>query len=908
MNDCAGIPEISYPARPVASLQDLLKNQAKKSPSESILCYPFGSTSLPEETSYRDLYTHAQAKSLLIRSLERFQPKRPILLHLNDQLDTILWFWAVLLAKGLPVLSSPLSNIDEHRQKHLRNLSSLLESPICITKADSLAMFTGDHTLELHTIEDLVRQCSGTPASKTAPVLDGYGENWKEDQEYTGGKTTAFLMLTSGSTGDAKAVCLTHHQVLAAVEGKAAIRQTTHRPFFNWIGLDHVASLVEIHIQALWLGVGQIHAHPADVLSSPTRFLDLLSLHRVSRSFAPNFFLAKLVAALESRSDQGSWNLSDLTMLASGGEANDVQTCLAASTILERYGAPVNVITPGFGMTETCAGAIFNLESPQYDIRNKSSISSLGKCIDGMNMRVTVTSSGGSTRPAWPMETGSLEVQGDVVFGQYYRNPEASTEAFTSDGWFRTGDQATIDPSGNLHLTGRTKDVFNINGVKISCSEVQTTLDQALGSLMSRVISFPVRGGHTEQITIACIPRQWPMSVEQSVEIDVIARNACILCCGQSPVVFSLREESVPLLPTTTLGKISRDKMRLLFEQGVFAQDVDLHRTALQEFRQQQKETGLQCAANEMEESLLADFAETLGLVAGAIGPETPLFELGCTSMDMIRLKHRLDHRLGAKIPIVTIMKHPTARSLATALASEALHDSGGFDPPVTADYDPVVTLQPNGTRVPLWLVHPGVGEVMVFLGLAQHMSQDDRPVYALRAKGFEGQQKFSSVAEAVDLYVKAVRQRQPQGPYALAGYSYGTMLAFEMAKKLNSEDGTSDAVRFLGSFNLPPHIKTRMRQLNWNMCLLHLAYFLGITTEEYAESCEQQGFRAISRGAAISHVLEVADHSRLEELGLSSLELANWADVAFGLQVSPCSDLRYSSCADYYPEYGSGL
>lgn len=58
----------------------------------------------------------------------------------------------------------------------------------------------------------------------------------------------AILMFTSGSTGDAKAVRITHKQVLAAIARKASVRQLPlNRSFLNWIGLDHIASLVEIH-------------------------------------------------------------------------------------------------------------------------------------------------------------------------------------------------------------------------------------------------------------------------------------------------------------------------------------------------------------------------------------------------------------------------------------------------------------------------------------------------------------------------------------------------------------------------------------------------------------------------------------------------------------------------------------
>jgi len=105
-------------------------------------------------------------------------------------------------------------------------------------------------------------------------------------------------------------------------------------------------------------------------------------------------------------------------------------------------------------------------------------------------------------------------------------------------------------------------------------------------------------------------------------------------------------------------------------------------------------------------------------------------------------------------------------------------------------DYDPVVTLKSSGTKKPLWLIHPGVGEVLVFVGLSQPLADNGRPIYALRTRGFEsGHTRFSSIIETVDTYVQAIRRRQPQGPYALAGYIYGAILAFETAKRLNTMD-----------------------------------------------------------------------------------------------------------------------
>ncbi|RYP57235.1 hypothetical protein DL770_010705 [Monosporascus sp. CRB-9-2] len=286
-------------------LQDLLRARAECLPERHVLSYALGSTSsAPRKVSYGMLYNEAKKNSTKLGALKRFKVGDPVLIHLDDRWDAILWFWTVLLAHGIPVLSSPLSNVEDHRHKNLQGLSQLLQSPLCITRAGSLCQFEGTtHAFELHTVESLL----GVGADITAPPAASHVPNsFKTCRGDTNGAVCrkkeplndpAVLMLTSGSTGNAKAVPLTHKQILASVSGKASIRaRPLDDAFLNWIGIYHVAALIEIHIQALWLGVNQVHLHAADVFASPRLFLDLLSRHRISRTFAPNFLLAKLVA------------------------------------------------------------------------------------------------------------------------------------------------------------------------------------------------------------------------------------------------------------------------------------------------------------------------------------------------------------------------------------------------------------------------------------------------------------------------------------------------------------------------------------------------------------------------------------------------------------------------------------
>lgn len=419
------------------SLQELLKGATGQ-----LILYPLGDTSpsAARKLEYSRLHSDAQEISYIIRNVDGFTSGSPVLLHFDDHFDNIVWFWAVLLANGLPVMSSPFSNNADHRQKHIAGLSELLLSPICVTRERALSSFGTHHPMRIFAAEGLLEELD------RQRLINSDGRN-----NTTGSlslDSPAMLMLTSGSTGNAKAVEITHRQALAAVAAKAAVRPLHGKPFLNWIGLDHVAALLEIHLQALYLKQDQVHVAAADIVSSPRHFLDLLDRHQVSRTFAPNFFLGRLAAEvqIEEQNNQShragqverEWNLENLVILGSGGEADDTNTCVAVSSMIERYGGPCDAILPGFGMTETCAGIIYNTECPSYDIAQAAPFVCLGKCVKGVQMRISLSgnSAGESERQALPGELGFLEVRGDLVFCRYFRNTAATEQgASLHVGW-----------------------------------------------------------------------------------------------------------------------------------------------------------------------------------------------------------------------------------------------------------------------------------------------------------------------------------------------------------------------------------------------------------------------------------------------------------------------------------------
>lgn len=834
------------------NLQSLLEKAAAADVSAHVVVYPENLTASNSYT-YQELLKITQKASLALRKIENVCPGSVVLLHFNSHWENIVWFWAVLFAGCVPAISTALPKNHAHRPAHLEHLSTTLEKPVCLTSKELLTEFAGQEFI--------------TPSAVEALDLDVAPEGDSVMHRDARLADNAVLLFTSGSTGNSKAVALTHGQILAAIAGKySVVSLPEDTSFLNWVGLDHVVGIVEIHLQALYARKDQVHIPSHQALSSPTYFVSLLEKHRVSRTFAPNFFLAKVRDALLENAalpHPQQWDLSCLKYIASGGEVNVTKTCEQLSDLLAKFGTPKNVIVPGFGMTETCAGAIFNVDCPLYDTKQSLQFTSLGSCMPGIRMRVT----DGFNNPVNPGETGHLEVKGPVVFKGYYNNLKATDEAFTIDGWFKTGDLGRFGEDGTLRLAGRAKETMIINGVNYSSHEIEDALEGLPGltpSFTCCFSSFP-EGGETEEIYVVYLPTYSADSVAERAQTADLISKTVLMSTGSRPRILPLGKLR---LQKSALGKLSRGKIKAALEKGEYRAYEETNARLMRQYRAARRAG----PANDQEKCLLDIFLRSLDVPADDFDVQTPIFDVGISSVELLKLKTDIEEQLGMKrsaIPIIVLMENATVRDLSNALDKLTKPH----------EYNPEVALQTHGDKKPLWLVHPGAGEILIFINLAKLLV--DRPVYALRARGFnDGEKPFESIEEAATTYYNAMKSRQPEGPYALAGYCYGAMLAFEVTKLL---EANGDEVRFLGSFNLPPHIKTRMRMLDWKECLLHLAYFLDLMTQERSRELAAE-LTGKSQEYILSSVIENSNPKRYAQLALSRPELIRWADVAYEL------------------------
>ncbi|WP_394850836.1 non-ribosomal peptide synthetase [Pendulispora brunnea] len=824
-----------------ANLAELLLRVTRRYPRTGICLISTERDGKAELLSYPALLDEARR---ILGGLQAYDrgPGAKIALLLERASDFIPAFWACVLGGYVPCPLVPIRNDAERWAKHLAHIDTLLEKPLFISTGALVGDLPGVQAADLDELR------TGTPRDHVHAAKP---------------HDPALLVLTSGSTGNSKAVVLTHGNLIASMAGKKERHELTAADVtLNWISFDHVAALLEMHLLPLYAGAVQLHVDPAVILADPLMFLRFMDRYRVSVTFTPNFLFGQINAALSSAKhadDKGQTHVLDLSCvrhIISGGEAIVVETGRRFLDLLEPFGLSRKALWPAFGMTETCAGSVFSREFPERDENRE--FACLGLPIAGLQMRVM--NDDGLSVPDG--ESGELQLRGPMVFGRYHNNEEATHGAFTPDGWFRTGDLGRIE-NGRLHLVGRSKDSIIVSGVNYFSHELETALEQLDGIERSFVAAFPTRpkGADTEQLVVAFAPTFALDDEAKLHQLTIAVRNTVIMLWGFRPTLILPLPKGA--FPKTSLGKIQRSLLRKRLEAGELAS----HEAHIADVTRRQL-GGYTPPAGLTETAIAAIFAELFGLDPSTVSATASFFDLGGTSLDIIKLKQLLQERLGfVNVPVISILQNPTVRGLASQDEKE---------------YDPIVPLQMTGTKTPLFCIHPGVGEVLVYVNLANYFV-NERPFYALRARGFKkGEAYFTSMEELVSTYVDAIRKKQPHGPYAIAGYSFSGPVAFEIAKVLESQ---GERVAFVGSIDMRPHIVQPGSDFFDEVeTTVLLAFFLSLINRKQMDELPAQLRAGLPHQDPCAAILQLAPPERVAELDLDLPKLQAWSALAHSL------------------------
>ncbi|WP_228803714.1 amino acid adenylation domain-containing protein [Nocardia higoensis] len=354
--------------------------------------------------------------------------------------------------------------------------------------------------------------------------------------------------------------------------------------------------------------------------------------------------------------------------------------------------------------------------------------------------------------------TGELHLSGNALARGYLNQPGLTAQRFVADPYgkpgermYRTGDLVRWRPAspGDVEYVGRVDHQVKIRGFRIELGEIDAALAKHPAVAMSTTFGHRTAAGST-----ALVSYVKPHPGSEITARELTAHTATLVPNYMVPQAIMLIDE-VPLGPT---GKMDRGRL----PEPVF--------TGAGEYR---------APGTAVEAALCAAYASVLGV--DRVGVDDGFFELGGNSLLATKVVAEL-RAVGIDMPVQVMFADATPAAVAAKLSDA--------DPTaaVSAALAPVLPLRSGGARPALFCVPPGVGLSWCYAGLLAHLPSD-LPVFGLQSPHVTGTAGFPSMDEAAEHYVGVIRATQPQGPYHLAGWSLGGLIAHEIAVRLR-EDG----------------------------------------------------------------------------------------------------------------------
>lgn len=275
--------------------------------------------------------------------------------------------------------------------------------------------------------------------------------------------SVAELFYTSGTTGRPKGVALSHRALyLHALYAAIAKKTTDATVHLHVVPMFHVNGWGAPHTVT---ATGGTHVMLRKI--DPLEIFRLIEKERVTSVYA----VPAIYNALVNHPQAGAFDLSSLRLVISGGAPSSPALI---KTIEKKLGCQVCV---GYGLTET--SPVLALAFPKAHLRHESPEqqcerrSKTGYSILGVETRVVDEQ--GRDVPADGATAGEIIARSNVVMDGYFRDPQATADAIR-DGWFHTGDIATVDAEGYVNIVDRKKDIIISGGENISSVEVENTI------------------------------------------------------------------------------------------------------------------------------------------------------------------------------------------------------------------------------------------------------------------------------------------------------------------------------------------------------------------------------------------------------------------------------------------------
>ncbi len=679
---------------PKESLVEAMRFWANTCPNKVALYLTDGESEEDTSMTYAELDHGARATA--VRILENHPTgSRCLLLYPPGTMEFVVGFFGCLYAGCVAVPAFPPRR--NRKGSRIQNIAEDCQATVALTTSDAIARLLRDEGIreEMKNI-DLV----GTDAVDRSIAIQFADIPIDPSQ-------LAVLQYTSGSTGEAKGVMLTHENLIRNCEIISLLFEEQHKNTgVSWLPTYHDMGLVGGILSPLFFGASMVLMSPMTFLQRPVRWLRAITRYRARTSGGPNFAYQLCVDKVTDEEMHGL-DLSSWEVAFNGAEPVRAATLRQFSRRFGEVGFRHTSHFPCYGMAETTLVVtggpphtpplIRSFDARKLDAKIVSPAESnqegardlLGCGICTSNERVLIVDS--ETLSVLPEnEIGEIWVDSPSTGQGYWGKPEVSDEVFRAhtregDGpYLRTGDLGFVS-EGQLFVAGRVKDLIIVRGVNRYPQDIEQTVEDCHESIQSSAAAaFADDQGPRERLIIT-------VEVQRSLEDDwnpvIQAIRRAVTTVHEIPpdAVVLVRHSS---LPRTSSGKIQRHACLKAFregslrvvhqwlswEEGLFDAPPMIAAATVQDLKD-----GFSSGTSQHKKTRDPD-PEVVELVKRAVKnvaqeraklldlDTNVIVDLGLDSLERLQIAHALENSVGGRFPEDVLQEIETIREIAEAI------------------------------------------------------------------------------------------------------------------------------------------------------------------------------------------------------------------------------------------------
>ncbi|MDX1475301.1 MAG: fatty acyl-AMP ligase, partial [Reinekea sp.] len=562
------------------TLVDILRHRARTTPDKTAYIFLEDGEDAEVRITYAELDQKAREVAAAMQAMNPDVRNTRVLLIYPQGIDFIVAFFGCLYSGGTAVLLYPPTSM-----KMAQRLGGIVKD--C---AVSLILSSQKINEKVSRLGIVGGETSGTEQSSpfanmpwinTDSLEPGLSSEYREQS--VGPDDLAFLQYTSGSTGTPKGVMISHGNLVANQETIQAIYGNTEESVVvGWLPLIHDMGLIGNVLQPMYVGCPLIFMSPMHFIQKPSRWLRAIHKYRATVSGGPNFSY-DLCAKKISQAEKEELDLSSWTIAFNGAEPVRKETIERFRTSFEPHGFNPSSLIAVYGLAEatlivsgTRRGELLTLDSELSHVSSGQTQST--EVVKVVNPDTCEEVSEGCEGEVW--------LSSPSVAQGYWNRPDATNETFKARmkgcdrNYLRTGDTAySVD--GNLHITGRIKDVIIFQGRNYHPEDLEWSIDGLRGVRIGCCAAFSINVASREELVMVVGVTTTDLDAQTALVEQIKARVYEDHQLHLNRVALIEPRE----LPVTTSGKVRRKRAREMYLGSEFnllldVQDTPVAKTA----------------------------------------------------------------------------------------------------------------------------------------------------------------------------------------------------------------------------------------------------------------------------------------------------------------------------------------